>query len=570
MARLECRSRFHMPDFVGRRIRELVGVAVAVTAVTACSSAYAQVPETPRVTLPETPVTQPVQDVADEATNTANQVTGQVNQTVNPSGTNNPPSGGDGGGGGTGGGGGGGAPATGGGDDSTGSGGSDDDGGSGGGSAATSREAAAERRAERRERRTAARRAAERRERAAARRGGGGEGRSGGEGGGTGPLQPIRDVVEVIPTPMWVATGLLALLAGMFFARAALVGRRASRLEAQRSELLDDVGLLQKALLPDVPTRIGALEASVAYRPAEGPAAGGDFYDVFEMDHHRVGIIVGDVCGHGRQALAVTALMRYTLRAYLNAGGEPRAALQLAASALENEPHAELTTVVLAVYDGDAGTLTYACAGHEPPIIVGPSGHRPVTIGSSPPVGAGLTTGLRQTTVSLPPGSLACFFTDGLVEARLHGDDQLGRERLTAMVEGMGLEASADTLLARIADTVERSTDDMAACMVRAGANAPRNGQVRIEELELDDNGAGEDRARGFLAACGVPEPEAETVVTTALAARSEFGGAMLRVRLAADGGGVKVVPLELRSLTASTNGSKPHAAVPAAPPISA
>jgi len=262
--------------------------------------------------------------------------------------------------------------------------------------------------------------------------------------------------------------------------------------------------------------------------------------------------------------------MRYTLRAYLNAGGEPRAALQLAATALENEQHAELTTVVLAVYDAHEGTLTYACAGHEPPILVGPGAHRPVTISSSPPVGAGLATGLRQTTVSLPPGSLACFFTDGLVEARLHDDDLLGRDRLTAIVEGLGDEARADTLLAQIADTAERAPDDMAACIVRAGDGAHSCGSLRIEELELDANGDGESRARGFLAACGVPEREVETVINTATAARSEFGGAMLRVRLAGDGGGVKVVPLELRTLAASQNGSEPHTAVPAAPSISA
>ena len=196
-------------------------------------------------------------------------------------------------------------------------------------------------------------------------------------------------MVEVIPVPMWIVLGLLALLAGGFFIRSSLAGKRARQLEEQRAELLDDVGLLQKALLPDVPNRLGTLEASVAYRPAEGPAAGGDFYDVFEMEGNRVGIIVGDVCGHGRQALAVTALMRYTLRAYLNAGGEPRAALQIAARALENEQHAELTTVVLAIYDADRGTLKYACAGHEPPILIGPGAHTPVTVGSSPPGGAG-------------------------------------------------------------------------------------------------------------------------------------------------------------------------------------
>ena len=557
----------------GGRMKRLAGAIVAATVVSACSVAYGQVPQLPRAPLPETPVTQPIQQVADQATDAANQVTNQVNQTTNPSGGgSNPPSGGDTGGGSTGSGtpsGNGGGSTSGGSDGGSSGGGSGEASSSGGGDGAS----ASDSRAERRARARAAARRAERRERAAASGRDDGDSSGGRDDGGPGPLRPIRDVVEVIPTPIWVAMGLLALLAGLFYVRGFMAARRARRLESQRAELLDDVGLLQKALLPDVPKRIGALEASVAYRPAEGPAAGGDFYDVFEMEGNRVGIIVGDVCGHGRQALAVTALMRYTLRAYLNAGGEPRAALQIAARALDNEQHAELTTVVLAVYDAHEGTLTYACAGHEPPILLGPGAHTPVTVGSSPPVGAGLATGLRQTTVTLPPGALACFFTDGLVEARLHGDDLIGRERLTTIVRELGGEATADTLLGEIAGTAERAPDDMAACIIRASHNAPTAEEVRIEELELDEDGIGEERARGFLEACGVPDGEADTVIATAKAARAEFGGAMLRVRLTGKGGGVKVVPLELRSLgvsSVSSNGHEPAAAMPAARPISA
>jgi hypothetical protein len=552
----------------GGRLKKPIAAAAVSAAVLACAgTAGAQVvPEVPSVPVPQTPVSPPVQNVIDQATGQANQIGGQVNQAVDP--RPSPPSEptprsnpGSGGGGST--------PS---GNGSGGDGGSN--GGDGGGdSSSGGGSTAAERRADRRERRreAAAARRADRRERTQR-----GETRpddgSGNEGDSTpGPLRPIRDVVEVIPVPMWIALGLLALLAGLFFMRSFFAGRRARTLEEQRAVLLDDVGLLQKALLPDVPTRIGALEASVAYRPAEGPAAGGDFYDVFEMEGNRVGIIVGDVCGHGRQALAVTALMRYTLRAYLNAGGEPRAALQIAARALENEPHAELTTVVLAVYDTQAGTLTYACAGHEPPILVGPGAHAPVTIGSSPPIGAGLATGLRQTTVSLPPGALACFFTDGLVEARLHGDDLLGRDRLTKIVEELGGEATSTALLDKIAATAERSPDDMAACIIRASHHATAAaGDLRMEELELDEDGGGDERARGFLVDCGVPAKQTETVLKTAHGARAEFGGAMLRVRLSSKGGGVTVVPLELRSLVSGANGQESHAAMPAAPPITA
>jgi hypothetical protein len=555
--------------FGGRLRKPIAAVAISAATLACAAPAGAQVPQVNAPQLPSTPVTPPVQSVLDQATGQTNAVGGGVNKTLNPGGgTSNPPSNGNTGSAS----GGGGAPnGTGGGSGGSSTGGAS---GSGSGSGATASGGA----------RAAARRAANRRQRrrgAAARRVARGQAappaatgpKNGGSGGGDstpGPLRPIRDVIQVIPVPMWIALGVLALLAAAFFIRSYFAGRRARRLETERAELLDDVGLLQKALLPDVPGAIGGLEASVAYRPADGPAAGGDFYDVFEMEGRRVGIIVGDVCGHGRQALAVTALMRYTLRAYLNAGGEPRTALQIAARALENEQHAELTTVVLAVYDAGAGTLTYACAGHEPPILVGPSAHTPVTVGSSPPIGAGLATGLRQTTVALPPGSLACFFTDGLVEARLHDDDLLGRDRLCAIVEQLGADATADALLAKIASTAERAPDDMAACIVQAGEGANDTGELRVEELEMDENAGGEARARGFLAACGVPESKAQTVLKTADGATSEFGGALLRVRLSGRGGGVKVVPLELRSLSVSSNGHEPHAAVPAAPPISA
>src|SRR2546423_788099 len=335
----------------------------------------------------------------------------------------------------------------------------------------------------------------------------------------------------------------------------------ARRREEHRQELLGDVGLLQKALLPDVPERIGPLEATVAYRPAEGPGAGGDFYDVFEMEGGRVAIIVGDVCGHGRQALAVTALMRYTLRAYLTAGGEPRMALQIAARALENEPHAELTTVVLAVYDGSAGTLTYACAGHEPPILLGAPAHRPVTVGSSPPIGAGLETGLRQTTVQLPPGAMACFFTDGLVEARL-GDHLLGREQVAAIARELGDHARAQMLLKRIAERADRAPDDMAACIVRAADDASTGEAVRLEDLELDGAPEDEERAHGFLAACGMPDGKADTVLRSARAAVGEFGAAILRVRLGTGQGRAEVVPCDpdVRLRGSGSNGASGRA----------
>ncbi|MFL5883635.1 MAG: PP2C family protein-serine/threonine phosphatase, partial [Thermoleophilaceae bacterium] len=262
-------------------------------------------------------------------------------------------------------------------------------------------------------------------------------GKPGGGGGGDPVGRTLTKLVKVVPGPIKVIIALLATLAALLGMRSFVHSRRARRLERQREELLDDVGLLQRALLPDVPARIGALETSVGYRPADGPAAGGDFYDVFEIQGGRVAVIVGDVCGHGRQALAQTALIRYTLRAYMDAGLGPRAALQVAGRALANDIAGELTTVVVAVYDPDEAALTYACAGHEPPILLGPAAHEPVVGGAAPPLGAGIETGIRETRVPLPAGATACFFTDGLVEARVNGG-LVGRAKLTEMLSELG------------------------------------------------------------------------------------------------------------------------------------
>jgi serine phosphatase RsbU (regulator of sigma subunit) len=371
--------------------------------------------------------------------------------------------------------------------------------------------------------------------------------------GGSGSSSPFASVLssieQVIPGPVLALIGILALLAAVFALRSALVGRRARRLERQKEELLGDVGLLQRALLPDVPTDLRGIDVSVAYRPAEGPAAGGDFYDVFELDEDRTAIIVGDVCGHGRQALAVTALMRYTLRAYLGAGFEPRVALQVAGRTIEGAPDSELTTVVLAVYNASAGTLTYACAGHEPPIVLGPAAHDPVTVSSAPPLGGFMATGHRQTTVPLPPGAAACFFTDGLVEARL-GEQMMGRERLTELVTELAPDEGAQLLLDRLAAAADRAPDDMAACLVRARGDAVEARATRIEELESDaDELADGERLMHFLMACGIPETSARETLGAAQAKGAEFGGTVLRVHAAGKGGRVEILPTRVAAL---------------------
>ncbi len=243
------------------------------------------------------------------------------------------------------------------------------------------------------------------------------------------PLEAIgREIPLPLPVPDWSKPIILALLllAIGLGTRAFLASRRARRLEAQGVTLRRDIAAMQAALVPEVPARVGGAAVSVAYRPAEGPAAGGDFYDVFEPSPGRVAVIVGDVVGHGHDALTQAALARYTLRAYVQAGLEPRAALALAGCTLADPSCERLTTVALAVYDSETATLTYALAGHPPPIIRGREMRDPLMVCCSPPIGWIEPTGRRQSTLSFAAGTEVCFFTDGLTEARCAGWGRTG------------------------------------------------------------------------------------------------------------------------------------------------
>jgi stage II sporulation SpoE-like protein len=351
----------------------------------------------------------------------------------------------------------------------------------------------------------------------------------------------ITRIVGVVPTPLWILVGALLALALALAVRSRFSGLRARRLERQRSQLLEDVGLLQAALLPVLPARLGPVGTSAAYRPADGPGAGGDFYDVFGLEDGQLGLILGDISGHGRQALPHTALVRFTLRAYLEAGLSPRAALQTAGAVLEHQLGGSFATVAVATYEPRERILTYACAGHPAPVMRGslPGSEAAVAITacSAPPIGVGMRTGTRQTLVSVPGRSQVCFYTDGVTEARV-GPELFGVERLASTLAELGPETSASGLLDRVAEQVDRRPDDMAACLlnVEGGVADPR---VLVEELEFEHDQTAADRSERFLLACGVERAEAGEVIDSARRAAGRSGTVVIEVHL--DGGSPRV-----------------------------
>jgi hypothetical protein len=362
-------------------------------------------------------------------------------------------------------------------------------------------------------------------------------------------VKTFTKIVGVVPTPVRILIGGLILLALMLGVRSLFSGVRTRRLVRQRGQLLEDVGLLQAALLPEPPARLGPVATSVAYRPADGPGAGGDFYDVFALEGGEIAVIVGDVSGHGREALPHTALLRFTVRAYLEAGLSPRKALQTAGNVLDRQLAGSFATVVAATYNPRERKLTYASAGHPPPVMLGEQrdgaeapaeGERParalapVTSCSAPPIGAGMPTGTRQTVVSVAGPTRLCFHTDGVTEARI--DEQLfGAERLAAALSDLHRDADASALLDRVTELSDARPDDMAACLLRVhdGQGPPA---IVLEQLELSRELLAGGRVERFLLDCGVELGEAESIVDDARRRLQRTDRVMLELVPDADG----------------------------------
>jgi Stage II sporulation protein E (SpoIIE) len=352
-------------------------------------------------------------------------------------------------------------------------------------------------------------------------------------GGAGNPLDAIGgDIPLPLPVPDWSKPIIVALLliAIWFGARSRFAARRARALERQRATLLHDLDVMQAAVVPEVPLELDGLSVSVAHRAAEGPGGGGDFYDVFSPEPGKVAIVLGDVVGHGHEALIDAALMRYTLRAYLLAGLEPRATLALAGQVLTDPGSERYVTVAIGVFDTRCGDLTYATAGHPTPIIL--DSYEPPSICPCPAISPSLRTGRRQTTISLQAGARVCFFSDGLTEARIE-EGLLGRERLREILTELGPRALAADLLQAIRDDAESCPDDMSACVI-----LPENVSVdtfsRVEELEADREALAAGRAERFLEECVVPPDAIPGALERAGAIAGRYATALLRVEIQA------------------------------------
>ncbi|MEU1471007.1 SpoIIE family protein phosphatase [Streptomyces sp. NPDC005761] len=243
--------------------------------------------------------------------------------------------------------------------------------------------------------------------------------------------------------------------------------------EADRDRLQEALAALQQSLLPSQLPVIPGLEAASYYHIASPVQLGGDFYDLFPLDADRWAFFLGDVCGKGPQAAAVTSLTRYTLRAAALHDPDPVTVLTTLNTVLHDRYASGDTRYCTAVF----GTLHPGAGQVEVHLA---SGGHPSTLiqradGSAEylPTPGGMLIGVLpkvQFTAArtrLFPGDTMLLYTDGLTEARtgpereLYGEDALRAfaagqpaagpqaliSALTGLIDGFGDGLDDDTAL---------------------------------------------------------------------------------------------------------------------------
>ncbi len=235
---------------------------------------------------------------------------------------------------------------------------------------------------------------------------------------------------------------------------------------------------LQTSLLPPVLPELPGMDLAAAYRPAgKGYEVGGDFYDVFSTAGDQWYLVIGDVCGKGAEAAAVTALARYTIRAAAVRRRSPAAILRWLSDAMiqQSEGAGRFCTIACAHLDLGRvpARVTVACGGHPLPLLV--RADRSAEEVGEPGTLLGMVPEpeLQDRSAELRRGDTLVLYTDGLTEAQAPARVWTPEELAEAARASAGGPAAAtveglmDATIGALADV----RDDVAVLALRASPN---------------------------------------------------------------------------------------------------
>ena len=264
-----------------------------------------------------------------------------------------------------------------------------------------------------------------------------------------------------------------------------LAARIAAALDNARlyAEQLEIVRGLQRSLLPPSLPTVPGLDTGVVYEAAsagDGVHVGGDFYDVFRISDRVWGFAIGDVCGTGPEAAALTGLARHSLRLLAREGRSPVSVMERVNQAVleEGEPAGDAGRFITLLYgeleprpDGSA-QLVLGGAGHPLPLVLRRDGTVRAAATPQPLLGVLEQPDFYAEDVELHAGEVLLAYTDGASERR-NGKAMLGDEGVAAVLAGCtGMTAAG--VVGRVAQAVSDfgasgSRDDLALLALRAG-----------------------------------------------------------------------------------------------------
>jgi hypothetical protein len=305
--------------------------------------------------------------------------------------------------------------------------------------------------------------------------------------------------------------------------------------DSQHAEsVLELAAALQRSLLPQLPSQLPGVEIAYRYLPSNDVIqVGGDWFDAIVLPGKRIGLVVGDVMGHGVASAMMMGQLRTAVQTLAVLGLPPHELLRHLDETARRLSDTHLATCLYAVYDPVTRRCTLANAGHLPPVLARPGEPgRILEIPTGVPIGVG-GHAFDVVEFDIDDGEILVLFTDGLVETpkRDFGD---GLEILRAAlpVPRVPLEQACDTVIEALA-TAPRG-DDAALLMARfRGIPA---GNVARWSLEPAPRAAGQARrlVRGALSRWNLTHlaPVAELLVTELIGNSIRFASRPISLRL--------------------------------------
>jgi serine phosphatase RsbU (regulator of sigma subunit) len=282
--------------------------------------------------------------------------------------------------------------------------------------------------------------------------------------------------IRVFAEPVIDAAGTVIALRGAFQDVSAHYHTQVA-LAATQDQLAEEHLLalrLQRAIMPPdaPPVEAASIDVAVRYRPAgQGHLVGGDWYDTLLLPDKDILLVVGDVAGHGIDAVTGMVAARNSLRGLAITDAGPADLVRMLNGVVCHLTSGVVGTVVCGRYDPDRRVLRWARAGHLPPVLVRAGSARDLPLPGGVLLGMDPDAGYEEAVQPLEPGDTVLLFTDGLIERRGESIEDVLGEFVAAVAAGDkaarpdGCEPTAAAQADRILASAASDTDDDA-CLV--------------------------------------------------------------------------------------------------------